>query len=223
MDNTTYHTDTSRVSKSGLDKVAKLPALYELHYLRGQRDKPTKDMLLGSAVHDYILEPAEFWKQHPGAYTDDHLTACKLMKAAIAAHPIASSLLLCDGSAEVFRAFEYRGAPCKVKADFLPDHTPLIVDIKTTTDASPEGFRRSVRKFRYHVQREFYLEGFPERQDMVFIAIETAAPYRVEVYSLGVDLIQEGRELLDSAVDTYVECRKTGIWPNYTQKIITEL
>lgn len=60
--NADYHSDTSRISKSGLDKIAKSPAHYFHHYLSDQRPKKeeTPALKLGTAIHAAILEPAEF-------------------------------------------------------------------------------------------------------------------------------------------------------------------
>jgi hypothetical protein len=64
--NEQYHADTSRVSKSGLDKIAKSPAHYHYHYLN--TDRPQKEetpaLRLGSAIHCAVLEPDAFARRY---------------------------------------------------------------------------------------------------------------------------------------------------------------
>ena len=38
------------------------------------------------------------------------------------------------------------------------DDLSLIIDLKSTVDASPKGFQRSVANYRYHVQSSHYLD-----------------------------------------------------------------
>ena len=66
MTNEAYHGDTTRISKSGLDLIAKSPAHYWSRYLDPNREKkePTAAMLLGTAVHFAILEPEEFGRRY---------------------------------------------------------------------------------------------------------------------------------------------------------------
>ena len=66
MTNEQYHSDTSHISKSGLDKIESSPLDYWWHYLRPEREKqePTKAMLFGTAVHLAVLEPKEFQKTY---------------------------------------------------------------------------------------------------------------------------------------------------------------
>lgn len=225
MDNNTYHADTSHVSKSGLDKIAITPAHYYHHYIAGHKSEPTRDMHFGSALHEAIFEPVEYWtKKEYEPYRDQ----IKKIRAAIQRHPIAAKYLQ-SGRAEVPSFFICEGVKCKVKADWLPDGSDLIIDLKTTTDASPSGFRRAVRKYRYHVADALYSIGL-QRTQMMFIAVEKKPPYRVECHVLGDDLREEGRALLSRDLSVYNECNqrylKTGdasAWPNYQKNIIHEL
>ena len=47
----------------------------------------------------------------------------------------------------------------KVRPDGLCKNYPVIVDLKTTADASYSGFQRSVERFGYHVSAAMYMEG----------------------------------------------------------------
>jgi hypothetical protein len=220
MNNTTYHTDTSRISKSGLDKIAITPAHYYHYYIAGNRDRPTKDMQLGTALHELILEPAEYWSNPAN---EPFREVSKAMRDALKQHPVAKKYLFGDGRPEVAAFFDYNDAPVKIKTDWLPNDSELIVDLKTTRDASPSGFRRSVRSYRYHVQDALYSAAWADRVQVLFIAIEERAPHRVECYVLDDELRDEGRRLLDRDILTYNACRKSGVWPNYSTHLIQSL
>ena len=109
---------------------------------------------------------------------------------------------------------------CKIRPDKLPGNG-ICVDIKTTDDASPEGFSKSCANYGYHIQAAFYLEGLTritgEQHDtFVFIAVEKTPPYGIGVYYASHDFIAKGRELMGKALDIYSECLKTNLWPCYS-------
>ena len=63
-----------------------------------------------------------------------------------------------------------------------------ILDIKTTQDASPEGFERELRKYNYDLQIAFYLHTMRcanlPCSEMYLVAIEKTPPYAVGVHVL---------------------------------------
>ena len=63
-----------------------------------------------------------------------------------------------------------------------------ILDIKTTQDASPEGFQRELRKYNYDLQIAFYLHTMRcaslPCSEMYLVAIEKTPPYAVGVHVL---------------------------------------
>ena len=63
-----------------------------------------------------------------------------------------------------------------------------ILDIKTTHDASPNGFQRELRKYNYDLQIAFYLHTMRcanlPCSEMYLVAIEKTPPYAVGVHVL---------------------------------------
>jgi hypothetical protein len=137
-----------------------------------------------------------------------------------------ASKLLEGGIAEQTITFiePITGVKCKVRPDFLSDYN-VIVDVKTTDDASYEGFRKSMAKYRYYVQDAFYLDGvnhsdFNFSPSMfVFIAIEKEPPYAVGVYTLENIDREFGREQYLQNLWSYKEAKETGIWKSYPDRI----
>ena len=47
----------------------------------------------------------------------------------------------------------------KCRPDWISDDGSIVVDVKTTTDASPRGFQKSISTWGYHLQLGWYLRG----------------------------------------------------------------
>ena len=238
--NADYHADPA-VSASHLHAVAASPYHYWKRFVdpNRQRLEPTPAMRLGTLVHCAVLEPdhllqrygvcgprntkagkeqaAEMAASGIEAVTEADMALALSMAAAVRDHP-AAALLLANGKAE--QSFWWdditSGLRCKCRPDWYNGAT--IVDLKTTTDASPAGFAKSVANFRYHVQANHYLAGtFAER--FVFIAVEKAYPYCIGVYELDADAMAHGAELRRQNMQTIADCRAINEWPGYSTGI----
>lgn len=234
--NEQYHA-ASGISKSGLDLIARSPYLYR----HRQAVEQTKAMLIGSAVHCAVLEPALFPHRYTVAPAADGRTkAGKELLARFAAdnagktilpaadydqvvqmanatwrHPAARNILT-DGRAETSIWQEHHGALVKVRPDWITED--LLVDVKTTTDASPEAFSRACWSYRYHVQAALYLDvanaAMADRfNSFVFIAVEKSPPYQVAVYVADAAMIEAGRGVYHRDLATYRRCLETDTWP----------
>jgi peptidyl-tRNA hydrolase len=113
--------------------------------------------------------------------------------------------------------------PCKFRVD-LAREEGLIVDYKTTMDASEEGFKWSARKFSYHVQAAFYLDGMSfcsgkPFNNYLIVPIEKNRPCDLNIFHLDSADIDLGREAYLKALQKYKECREANSWPGYTDEI----
>lgn len=156
------------------------------------------------------------------------------MADALRAHPVAGPLFARPGRAE--QSFVGRdpetGVMCRARADWMP-HVDggrvLVVDYKSTADASPAGFKVSSAKYGYHQQGPWYCDvltwldldnGIPPQ--FVLVAQEKDPPYLVTINRLTERAIEWGRVLNRKARDIYRHCTETGEWPGYSTGI-TEL
>ena len=99
-----------------------------------------------------------------------------------------------------------------------------MVDLKTTRDASPRGFRRSIADYRYHVQAGWYLHGVEQatgkRPDQfIFICVETAAPYACAVYAADAEMIERGYQRAMEDLGKLAVCKAADHWPSYSDQI----
>lgn len=150
------------------------------------------------------------------------------MRDALMAHPAANALLTSvPGEAEksVYWIDKETGVLCRCRPDWWRDDN-ILVDLKTTEDASPEGFARSIAKFRYDVQDAFYTDGVKaatgkKPKAFVFIAVEKKPPYGVGVYVLDSESREIGRLQYQRDLQVFAECERTGEWPGYGDQIQT--
>lgn len=151
------------------------------------------------------------------------------MRDAVMAHPGASALLAAPGVAEasVYATDPDTGKLIRCRPDKLR-YDGIVVDVKTTEDASPEGFAKSLANWRYHVQDPWYMHvlrlaydaghlppQFAAPKAFVFLAVEKAAPHAVAVYVLDAESRAIGQSQLRKNLDTLAECERTGVWPGY--------
>lgn len=249
LTNAEYHA-RPEVSKSGLDLVHRSPLHFWNRYLNPNRvvEPPTPAMVLGSALHTRVLEPHLFDDEYVVAPQCDRRTkegkmiwadfeqeaaGKTLLKAedalqinamaeAVRRHPAARVLLNKSGKAEqsYFWTDDDSGIECKCRPDFHTDDRRIIIDVKTTEDASPSKFlRSSVLQWRYHVQAAFYMQGVPEAEVFLFAVVEKKPPFAVAVYSLPAKLLERGLEEAKADLRTIAECRATDKWPSYSEEV----
>jgi exodeoxyribonuclease VIII len=236
-----YHAHPA-VSKSLLDRMAKSP-LHAKAYLEGVAEPPTPAMQFGTALHTAVLEPDRFASEYAvwegdrrtkdGKAAYEKLVASGksiisasdndvifAMVASILQHPIAAGLL--KGGVVEHSVFwtHKNAAECKARPDYWRQNDGIVVDLKTTEDASSVGFARSIAAYRYHVQAAHYLAG-TQAERFIFIAIEKKAPYAVGVYELDAEALTLGNTLRERDIEQYMSCAEFDAWPGYSPEIQT--
>jgi exodeoxyribonuclease VIII len=246
ISNADYHADPA-VSASHLHAVAKSPAYYYARFLNPDRppSEQTAAMRIGSLVHCAVLEPDEVskryavapdrrtkaGKEHAEHYAANGIEAvspadmalAQSMAAAVRQDPIAAALLKTGAAEQSFWWDDAAtGLRCKCRPDWLTANG-ICVDLKTTTDASPAAFARSVATWRYHVQQEHYLSGLPDISHFVFIVVEKSYPYSVAVYELDEHASIEGGALRMRDMHRIATCTAADDWPGYSSAMPTLL
>jgi exodeoxyribonuclease VIII len=164
--------------------------------------------------------------------TQDELDKIVFMNNSVHTHPFASKLLA-DGISETTIIWDDidTGLKCKVRPDRIPSgNKGVILDLKSTANASTFAFRNDCVKFGYAREAGMYLEGFArvnnaKFQDLIFafIAVEKTPPYRCEVYSLEIDFVQWGWLEYHRLLQIEKECREKNFWPHYINAGCEEL
>ena len=244
-----YHArplDPSVASKTGLDRIARSPAHY-WHYCH-EESPETAALLFGRAMHAYMLEPDVFSRRFVVApdfgdlrtkigkaakaeFLEHVLRDREMVKAddfdlirrmtdSVMAHPTARNLIV-GGEAEqrIDWIDPETGLRCKARADYRLRELRMCVDVKSTDNASPSTFARSVATYRYHVQDAFYRSGFAAIGEpidyFVFLAVEKEPPYLASVCYVDDAALERGAELMLRDLATLKRCVETNEWPGY--------
>lgn len=242
---TEYHS-WEGASASRLKELGRSPA-----HCRSSIDTPyeaTESKIKGSATHCALLEPDEYpnrfhlfegdrrtkagkedWKSLLEITSEDYILRrntyedVNAMAAMAHQHKAANRLLKACDEKELSMVWEYDGVICKGRIDGYSSKFATIVDIKTTTDAGFNKFKRTIWDYKYHWQAWHYREGARalglEVDSYVIIAIENSKPYAVMVYGLLDEAIDYAKEPMERLITTYGECMKSGEWPAYSDII----
>lgn len=200
LSNAEYHAGPG-ISKSGLDSIAKSPAVYRWMRSAPVDNEKTKALNMGTALHTLLLEPHLFDQQfavlpelnlrtNAGKETKlifkeenkgkiilskEEDRELLLMTRSARAHPAAKFLLEDSGPIEssIYWNDEETGELCRIRPDKMLSDRPVIVDVKKTADINR--FNKSIEDFRYHVQAAMYSDGFyrhyNERPTFVFLVV----------------------------------------------------
>lgn len=132
--------------------------------------------------------------------------------------------ILAGGLAEVSGIVE---GFCDINARIKPDYRTdsLIADVKTTTDARPDAFVRSIVSFGYAVQAAYYVDVAEaidgKKRRFYWVAVEKDAPFAVAVYEASDAMLEYGRSQYRKAIELYKECASLDLWPAYSQQVQT--
>lgn len=208
------------------------PAEFDVRYAVVPDDAPTRPSSRQRNARkpsEGTLESIQWWDafdaQTKGKTLVDAgpLAAAKAQAAAVRALPDVAALLR-DGFAEAsaFWQDERTGVLCKCRPDWVSPAGDgvILVDGKTTRDASPDGFGRAVWNLSYHLQAAWYSDGWERATGQrvlgfVFAAVESDWPHAAAAYMLGDDVLDAARRENRRLTNLYAECLRTGQWPGY--------
>lgn len=151
-------------------------------------------------------------------FKSDQIQAVYRMRDAIMRHNAARQLLanIADRAQVSLRmTCPNTGLLLRCKLDAL--HPTIAVDLKKTCNADPLKFAYSCLDLGYASQAVFYsrlAKSYLGIDDIrfLFVAVEEEFPFRVEVYELAPEFIEEAAVELDSTLEQLAECYDTGVW-----------
>jgi hypothetical protein len=154
--------------------------------------------------------------------SDDMQRALGQARAMRSLPEVAALLTEGVGEASAFWIDRKTSELCKCRPDWTSPvgDGVILVDGKTTTDASPGAFARSIWNFDYHLQAAWYSDGFEAAtgkrvHGFVFAAAESTWPHVAAAYMLDDQVLDKAREENRRLLDLYAECRRTNHWPGY--------
>lgn len=250
LSNTEYHA-TAAVSATILKAMRKSPAHGRALTDPARPAKaPSAAMAAGTLAHCALLEPEQLAARYAVKPKDfDGRTAAGKAWAAdnagreiVSAEQMQTALrqadavralpeighMLASGRPEVsaFWIDPATGAYCKCRPDWVheTDAGVVLLDLKTTQDASPAGFPRSIANYGYHLQDAHYRDGYEIASGkavlgLVFVVVEADFPHAAAAYMLDELSLQKGRDEVQALRRRYVECAAADAWPAYPDTI----
>lgn len=256
IDNDAYHAGPG-VSRSQLWTLyTRSPA----HMRFPPPPKEAAHFNFGKAMGDAILQPEIFertthrgpdnrrgnnWKNaqefadHNGLtlLTGPDYDAVLRARDRVLSYPIVRDVV--DGAtieSAAYHVDEETGMLVKVKPDIWNPRLSIMADLKSSTNASPEEFSRSIGKFGYHVQEAMYSDvwrraGGGDVDGFIFIVAEKEEPFEVGLYELRPADAAEGFAVYRKALARYAECFNAetkaapiggdirACWPGYSRAV----
>ena len=235
-----YYEDPS-ISNSKLGYLAKSPAHFK--HLMEVGFKETEALEFGRAFHCAILEPEKFLSSYVALpvcdrrtkegkalftdFVDRNLGKCFLGqddfdKILTMSKKLLSSKAVCELlQGEYEQEFYWNDKdtliPCKSKLDIY-NKGVRIVDIKTTDNADPENFHRTIFKYDYHRQGGMYVDAVGEMIPYYIIAIEKDGPHEFSILKLSDEVLEYGRQEYKSLLRKLENCLTNDYWPGYETK-----
>lgn len=221
------------------------PAHYR-HWVDSHDSPDTPALAFGRAYHCRVLEPDVFastyavppdfgdmrsstnrakrdeWRaENPGVtmLSEQDMQTINAMYDALMSHRLAAGMMK-SGRSEVTMRWvdEETGVRCKARTDWI-DPGRFTMDLKTTDDASPAGFARSIAKYGYHIQGAHYRDGTVQCGEptpaFLILAQEKSAPYLPAVYCVTADAEVSGFEKRNKGLRIMRDCLASNEWPGY--------
>lgn len=241
LDLAAYHA-TGAVGKSTLWTLhSKTPA-----HTRTESEEPTADMEFGTACHSAILEPHRFdkavicgpadrrgkkWAEaleaNPGALVLPAPAFEKVLRLRDTVmrdqivRQLPSEFAMIEHSA--FWVDEETQLLCKCRPDLYRGDQNMIVDLKTTGDATKQVWLSRAMNMGYHVQDAHYSEGWQYHGGIVdtflFLVVERDPPFAHAIYELGNAEKGLGKRIARKALQRYAECARADEWPGHDEGV----
>ena len=109
----------------------------------------------------------------------------------------------------------------KARPDYVKANKHFIIDLKTTFDASEDGFTQAAADNDYHIQAALYsdlmemITGDSRGWTFFFIAQEKRKPYAFNIFEASPQFIGQGRYEYEQLLKLYKMCIDNNKWPGY--------
>lgn len=128
-----------------------------------------------------------------------------------------------DAESEVTGVCQDKGVWLRARFDRITKSRRVIMDYKSTTDASPAGFSRQLIRMGYHLQDAFYrrvarILGAP-KPEFVFVAQSVEAPHECSLHACHSGLQEIADAEIERAIGIWRDCMRDKTWPTYDGRI----
>lgn len=230
-------------SNSGLKLIRRSPAHFKY---REPGTGDTRAKQIGSAIHMALLEPEKFGAHYLVAESDDRVSSYyKGLAKDVGGHRVLTrpehrrivgmqdaayankrfkSYMQAPGRNElsVVTTDPETGATIKCRFDRKLDGLPAF-DLKKCQDARGIEFAKAITNYAYYMQIAFYrhvwfCETGERISEFPIAAVEEDSPHGFVMHDLDEIALELGRIHFREALNTYAECKASGIWPAYADE-----
>lgn len=220
------------LSYSSIKEFSRSPKNY-IQYLHAKRE-PSKEMVFGSMIHCLLLYPELFqdmfavspdvdrrtkdgkaeWERFVSEAGEREVVqgheldeASEIVGAVLSNDNIKNAIKNCDHFEKPWQEdmfnLPFRGFLDACSSDY-------VIEVKTTSDASPQNFTRDFFNRKYHIQAALYHQasGLPIK----YIVIETKAPYNFYMADVSKGVINYGWDELIRLTDLFHQCMTLNAW-----------
>lgn len=220
------------------------------------REAPNHSMQLGTATHTLALEPerwsaevavipawalssgsrrGKLWESFAAQNSSKILLTvgeAKQVEQMVAAlREKAGDWLAAPGPVEqsLFWTDSETGLPLKSRIDKLlttEGGQPFVLDLKTASDSTADGFSRSYRKFHYGTQEAHYSESIRvhcgQRPLFRFLVVRNREPISAAVYRSDIREFRRAFSRWREALRQLARCYQTGQWESPTETGVSD-
>ncbi len=251
--NAEYHADISRKSNSMLSVLKRSPQEFQGRYVTMTIPHPpsTEAMGIGHVTHCLSLEPMEYGNRFivmpkmdrrtnagkatyeefqalangKEVITEDDAETAKACVRALLSHDQIGPLLSMEAIIEKRINFVCNDVDMRCKLDWVKPEIKLILDVKTTSDASPWAFSKSIADYGYARQGALYRDAVAFEYGVdcrfLFAVVCTKPPHEVACYELTDEAMCAGMEEAVGLLDEYkARCESNNWLPAWSTGIV---
>ena len=232
------------ISASDIKNFMHSPKTYwHNKYGKKEAKEDQRHFLIGSALHEKILEPERFdgnyyvgkkvdkrTSEGKQAYQqmieesagrvvimqDEYDMIMEMSEMAMRNKTFVELMKNKECEVSCYTKDEVTGLNVKVRPDILCLDKSTIVDLKTCLDSSKQKFRNDVYSYGYNVSAAYYLD-FLNKENYVFAALEKQKPYQFSLYELDDEFIEVGRLKYRKALDLMKWSYDNDYWCDYNE------
>jgi exodeoxyribonuclease VIII len=239
LSNEDYHASMA-LSSSNLKDMLISP--YHYWYKKNALHKTTPALLFGTLLHTMLLEPHLFDKEYfvmekpkrvskigKALYSEldiergtriwitpeDHSQAQMMIGSLMSNKMVKSMLERSEVEQSLFFKDKQTGVDCKVRADAISLKDGIVLDLKSTAiSANEEDFKYTVRKYKYDLSANLYLEGFEsycgEPLKFIWLVVEKTPPFSMGLYMMSPEVRHRGQKQCREALALFERAKRAG-------------
>ena len=244
-----YHNKDHGHSSSDLKSILKNgPEKFKYFYDQPSKE-PTDAMKVGSVLHCGLLRPEEFDQEiiqlpdlnlrtNAGKAEKEEFYMDNLDKLIVTQKQLDLGMgmvesckrnddimeLLSGSVCERSMYAEILGTPLRTRPDSYKNH--VLLELKSTRDASPTEFAKQIANLHYHVSLVHYAQCMeqcaPEELEFAqieyrFLVVENTEPFVTAVYRPTERMVHVGFELWKEAFALLQSCLENDTWPGHEE------